>query len=112
MKYCQTCGTQMDDAAAFCAKCGASSAVAPVAKPTKPTVAEDDAPDFLMALLGFFVPIVGLILFFIDREQRPKRAGSALKGAIVSWVLGFISAILYFVFYIVFIVGMTALTTW
>ena len=47
-----------------------------------PTVRPDDASSFGFALLGFLIPIVGLILYAIYTNEYPKRAASAGKGAI------------------------------
>ncbi len=52
--------------------------------PAAPGVAPDDAPSFIYALVGFLIPIVGLILYLVDRQLRPQRARSAATGALVS----------------------------
>ena len=57
-----------------------------------------DASSIGFAILGFFFPIVGLILFLIWKDQFPLKAKScgkgALIGAIVVVVFSIISAIL------------------
>lgn len=92
--YCPNCGEQIDDKAVVCPKCGV-----PVnGKRTDP----EDAPSIGFAILSFFIPIVGLILFIVGlilflvwRNSCPLRARSAGKGAligaIVNFVIGFIS---------------------
>ena len=36
----------------------------------------EDSSSFGFAILGFFIPIVGLILFLIYEEKNPKRANN------------------------------------
>lgn len=52
---------------------------------------DDDAPSFLYALIGFLIPIVGIILFFVDRGTKPRRASSAIKGACLNIGLGVVA---------------------
>lgn len=66
-----------------------------------PGAAPDDAPSFPMAALGFFIPLVGLILFLVDRNTRPQRARSAGMGALV----GFLGGIAVTAFFFMVIVG-------
>ena len=91
MKYCSHCGTPVEDNAVVCLKCGC--AVDDKAANAN-AVAKDDAPSAGFAVLGFFFPLVGLILYLVQRETHPQQAKSAGKGAligfIVSFVLGFI----------------------
>ena len=48
--------------------------------------ASDDGPSFLMGLIGFIIPLVGLILFLVDKASRPRRARSAGIGALAGFV--------------------------
>ena len=59
--YCPNCGEQIDDKAVICPKCGV-----PVKK--QDSVA-NDAPSTGFAVLGFFFPLIGLILC----QSRIKR---------------------------------------
>lgn len=49
-----------------------------------------DQPSIGFAILGFFIPLVGLILFFVYRNSRPQRAASCIKGAAIGFVCNFI----------------------
>lgn len=98
MKYCSHCGAQIDDEAVFCVKCGCSVS-------SGKTVRTDDAPNAGFAVLGFFLPLVGLILYLVWMDSYPLRAKSAGKGAligvIVSVALGILSVILYVILMVV-----------
>lgn len=60
-----------------------------------------DAPSFGFGLLGFFVPLAGLILYLIWKDQTPLKAASAGKGAligvIVSVSISILSIVLLFI---------------
>lgn len=51
----------------------------------------------LWGLLGCCIPIVGLILFLVWKDQKPKTAKAAGIGALISVVLGIVCYILMFV---------------
>ena len=53
-----------------------------------------DNGGFLWGLLGFCIPVVGLILFLIWKDQKPKTAKAAGIGALVSVIIGVVSYIL------------------
>ena len=52
-----------------------------------PAAMPGDAPSFGYAVLGFFFPIVGLILFIVWKDQYPLRSKSAGKGALISVIV-------------------------
>lgn len=57
-----------------------------------------DAGSFGWAVLGFFIPLVGLILWMIWKNDRPGDAGMAGKGALVSMIINVVLFILWSVF--------------
>ena len=59
-------------------------------------VAEDKG-GFLWGLLGCCIPIVGLILFLVWKDTKPKTAKAAGIGALVCVVLAVIYYIIIFV---------------
>ena len=50
----------------------------------------EDKGSFGWAVLGFFIPLVGLILFLVWKNEKPKSAKKAGVGAIVGAVAGLI----------------------
>lgn len=85
MKYCSTCGAELYDEAVICPNCGCS---------TSPKV--PDKPSKGFAALGFFFPVVGLILFLVYRNETPRKAKSAGKGAIAGVITSVVLSILMF----------------
>ena len=49
------------------------------------------------AILGFVVPIVGLILYLIWAQTRPKSAKMVGLGALVGFIFSIVVSIIYFV---------------
>ena len=47
------------------------------------------------AILGFFFPIIGLVLFLVWHKSKPRRADYVFKGSLVSFTISFISYLLY-----------------
>ena len=48
----------------------------------------NDKGGFLWGLLGFCIPIVGLILFLVWKDSNPKTAKAAGVGALISVIIG------------------------
>lgn len=91
--FCKNCGKEIDDNAVICPHCG-------VAQKDTPEVVDNGG--FGWGLLGCCIPVVGLILFLVWRDTKPKTAKAAGIGALVSVVI----AILWYV--LVAVVGIGA----
>lgn len=94
--YCKNCGRPVDDTSSYCNNCGARIDNKPNAD-----VSEDNS-NLGFAILGFFIPIVGLILFLIYEEKKPKRAKSAGKGALIGFITEIVLAIILVILSVVF----------
>lgn len=97
MKFCPKCGNQLVDEAVICPACGCSQESA------KPAV--QDGKSFGFAVLGFFVPVAGLILYLLWKDTTPLKAKSAGKGALISTILYVIFIIAYIILIGVFAVS-------
>ena len=82
--YCRNCGAEIDDKAVICPKCV-------VAQNDVQTAGADNG-GFGWGLLGFCIPLVGLILFLVWKDTKPKTSKAAGKGALISVI---VSAVLY-----------------
>lgn len=87
MAFCRNCGQQIDDRAAVCLHCG-------VAQENKPQVVDNGG--FGWGVLGCCIPIVGLVLFLVWKDTKPKTAKAAGIGALVSVGIGILYYILMF----------------
>ena len=101
MKFCTKCGKELCDEAVVCLNCGcAQEGVKAKA---------EDSKSFAWSLLGFFFPLVGLILWLIWRDDMPLRARSVGTGALVGAISTVVVYLIYFfIFFLVFGLGLTA----
>lgn len=89
--YCKNCGKEIADDAIMCIHCGVATE----------NNAKDDG-NIGWSLLGCCIPVVGLILFLVWQDSKPKTAKKAGLGALVS-VASIVS------FYLIwFIIGIAA----
>ena len=70
-------------------------------EPAVPAPVVQDAPSFGFAVLGFFFPVVGLILYLVWFDRLPYRARSAGKGALVGVISSVVLTIIPFVILII-----------
>ncbi len=91
MAYCKNCGKEISDEAVVCPHCGVQ--VKQLATTTTSGGA-DDTGGFGWGLLGFCIPIVGLILYLVWMNSKPLNAKAAGTGALIGFVLGVISGII------------------
>ncbi len=47
------------------------------------------------AILGFLIPIIGLILFIVWKDSKPKSSSAAGKGALIGVIVGAIFAVIW-----------------
>lgn len=84
--YCPNCGEQIDDKAVICPKCGV---------PIKKQESANDASSTGFAVLGFFFPLIGLILYLVWKAETPLKAKSAGKGALIGFIVSIVLSLLY-----------------
>ena len=92
--YCRNCGKIVDDSATYCMNCKTRF--------DNNNKGSDDRSSFGFAILGFFIPIVGFILFLLYERKKPKRAKSAGKGALIGFTTTIIISIILVILYVGF----------
>ncbi len=106
MKYCSHCGEQLNDDVNYCPKCGlnvnqnnnfSKNSMSNVYDSSK-SYDESSESTFIYSVIGFFVPIVGIILFCIWNNEYPSRAKSAIKGTLIAIAVYVILFVLLFIF--------------
>lgn len=109
--YCAKCGTLLPENASMCPNCGTSvvdnsqsgaSVFYPTQQPQNSPVYQQppaaDKSNIWLNVLSFFVPIFGIIWYFVKREKKPKEAKGTLKTAIVGVAVNFAIILLGFIF--------------
>lgn len=92
-KFCFNCGNKVEENSYICTKCG----VVVNNNVSNKVVNINDNGGIAWAILGFFVPLAGLILYLIWRNERPKTAASVGKGALISTIVGVIIYVLFMI---------------
>lgn len=125
MKYCSNCGKELADSVAFCSECGAPQQARQAQQTQQAQQAQQapgapggsyqhpayqqppmqgypvqqapvDSGSFGWAVLGFFIPIVGLILFLVWKDQKPLSSKKAGLGALIGVIA---TVAFYIIFY-------------
>lgn len=98
--FCKNCGQQIDDNADACIHCGVATD-----KNNSPFNKKDE-PSHLPGIAGCCFPIVGIILYFMWKDEKPKSASLVIKWTLAGLALGIIAIILYVLFII--LIGVVA----
>ncbi|MBD7911244.1 MULTISPECIES: zinc ribbon domain-containing protein [Clostridium] len=85
--FCKNCGKEIDDKASVCIHCGVSTNL-------NPTVVDNGG--FAWGLLGCCVPVVGLVLFLVWKDTKPRTSKAAGIGALVSVICIIVFYVLMF----------------
>lgn len=89
--FCRYCGAKISEKATVCPQCGKR-----ILNEGHVHNGVIDAPSFGWGALGFFFPIIGLVLYLVWREQTPLRAKSCGVGALISVIVEAVVCIVYF----------------
>ena len=81
MKYCQSCGAEVNENAAVCVKCGCS-----IQQEKK----IDDSVSVGLVILAVLIPLFGIIYWPVKAKDRPNCARACGIASIISWILGFL----------------------
>ena len=111
MKKCNMCGSQLQDNYQACPNCGNSNLIQmqpnyqyqPVNNPVYTNNVQRNDGNIGWGFLGFFVPVIGLVLFCVWKDEQPLNAKYAGMGALISTILSVVFVVLYFVFIFVMI---------
>ena len=89
--FCKYCGKMLPEGADICPNCGKAQSESPVQIVQRQDVADpSDRPSFGYAFLGFLLPVIGLILYLVWKDDTPLRARSCGRGAAVGFVIYFL----------------------
>ena len=89
MYYCKRCGNRLDFKIGTCRKCGLNYDF----RTEREVKAEGKGFAFGWAILGFFMPFIGLVLFLYWRKTYKVRSKSVGIGALTGEILSIIAAV-------------------
>ena len=93
LKYCSHCGTQVNDYAVVCLKCGCAI------NNSQPSNEALDEPSLGLNILSYFIPLVGLILY-CSFKNFPKKANACGKCALIGFIMSIVLNLLVMIIYI------------
>lgn len=103
--FCKNCGKEIDDKAVICPNCGVPTDNAATNTTGKNPA---DAPNSGFAVLSFFFPLIGLILYLVWKDEFPLKAKSCGKGALIGVI---VEVAVYLVSFIIgFCIGISEAT--
>lgn len=93
--YCRNCGKSIDKNSNVCPECGYHL--------SKGNQNNDSVENFFIYLVSLFIPLVGIIIWMVTKEESPNRARTALILSLISTGLIFIFVILFLLIMFMFI---------
>ncbi len=84
-KYCTRCGNQCDPRAIICVRCGT-----PFTDMQSKIPNENDKPSGGLKFLCFLIPILGLILYLVNINEKPVSAKAYGKMALIGFIVGIV----------------------
>ncbi len=113
MNYCNHCGEKVNPGQEFCFNCGAElnkqgqQSQQPGQYYQKPSNTQSqDTGSLGWGILGFCIPLAGLILWIVWKADRPRDAKSAGVGALISVLITAFMYIIYFILLVSLLSGM------
>lgn len=91
-KYCGNCGKELNEKQDVCLKCGVL-----VRKNVLEEKEKNSNLNIGWLFLGFFFPVIGIILYFCFRKDNNSSAKSVIIGVFISLVLLFLLIIMFLV---------------
>ena len=99
MKVCSKCGKELVDEAVVCPACGCA-VKSEMPEPTPaPKPAEPDEVNIGFCVLSALIPLFGVIYWAIKHKETPKKAKACGITALISWGVGIIFYVVFWVIY-------------
>ncbi len=92
--FCRVCGKEINDQAVICPNCGCATGN------NMPNQIANNG-NIGWGILGFFIPLIGLILYLVWKDTRPKDSSYAGKGALISVIINVALTVIIYIIVIV-----------
>lgn len=100
MKYCEHCGAELLDDAVICPKCGCKcenkidSSTQTIGRNATSNQTNGITGESVgWFILGFCIPLVGLILYLVWKDSKPSAAKAIGLGALIGFCLNVLSGV-------------------
>ena len=94
---CNNCGHELNENSYFCQECGTKIGI--------PEEKISNGAKFGWGVLGFFFPIIGLILYCVWKGTKKEASKASGIGALIGFCLNILITILYFILIFVVLAG-------
>ena len=94
---CNSCKNELNENSSFCTNCGTKIGI--------PEEKISSGAKFGWTVLGFFFPIVGLILYCVWKDTKKEASKASGIGALIGFCFNILITILYFILIFVILVG-------
>lgn len=88
-KYCRNCGAELREGQQVCLNCGS------LVEDSRPQTGVTNTGNAGWGVLGFFIPLAGLILYIVWKDTSPRNASVAGKGALIGFIVSIVAGIIY-----------------
>ena len=102
-KFCPSCGSEVNENAVICVKCGTSL---PKSTESTPSANNNPAPvnvdnniNVLFVILSVLVPLFGIIYWAVAAKTAPRCAKACGIAGIISWAASFLLVFVVYFFY-------------
>lgn len=89
--YCPKCHRALDPELPKCQYCGYLNREYDYNKNRSYDV---DYPNMVLNILGILIPVIGFIIFFTNKSNKPKMSGSILKYSILGTIVYLVAFVL------------------
>jgi len=104
--HCERCGEKTYGDAYFCTKCEEEIKNMPELPPEEPQPYNPppgyDMPNAGWKLLSFFFPVIGLIMYFVLKSDKPLTAKALKKCIRLGFIFRLVLCVLFFILVIIF----------
>lgn len=94
-KFCKNCGAELKEGQQVCLNCGALVEEEKKNNDSTAKASITDSGSAGWGVLGFFIPLAGLILYCMWKNTLPNNAKKAGLGALIGFIVNVVVGIIY-----------------
>jgi len=92
--FCNKCGKEVNDEAVVCVHCGCS-----LKEEISSSSQSSEGAGCFLSGLSFLIPLLGLILYFVWKDSKPKASKDCGKSALWGFIIGLVLWVISMAFF-------------